>query len=172
MSPMRRLFLALSLSIFALPAQAATELSFPLGYETFMYSSQGENRKASGLSMPLFWFAGNGQHLTLDSNLGYLYLQTPAEKGHFFNFENDLSFRLPVGFVTPSIGLHGSLWAPIQAPQGLGWMGGVAPMVGLMVDLGLFILEAKASQGPMWGLNGSPSKADLTRVEGRITFGF
>ncbi|MGE5707527.1 MAG: hypothetical protein ACM3YO_04270 [Bacteroidota bacterium] len=172
---MRSLKWALALA-FALvsPVYAATEASIPLSYQSLTFTQGSATTVAKGLGLPVLWFSGAGKRVNLESGLGYANLQAPGAQGHYGTAETDLVFHFDLGPLTPRLGVHNSLWAPIRPLSGLDtWMVGLAPTVGLGLDLGALLLEAHVSHGPIWSVEQQwPYRADLTRVEGRVTFAF
>lgn len=167
----------LALAIAA-PAQASWDYTLPGGYRSLVLKAPNSAPiEARGAYVPVLWFGGPTRFFTLRVEGGGLY-QTDAQGGVYSYALGQaiMNFELPLGPITPYLGVVGHVAYPFQQPGYVsGSPYGVMPQAGLGVDLGILELDLHAAQGPVWGLsrsNGVPYEAMSTELGGRASFSF
>ncbi len=153
----------------ALPADAALRYALPLSYQRLTYDGE----RAQGVFVPLVWLQSPRRPLGLEVDAGYGYLA--ASSGGFSLLSGRLAVNLglPLEVVMPFVGVEGYGSYALSRPTGItGNPFGIAPRVGLKLDLGLIQADLHASYGPAWGLSGPSGALEASRLDlgGRLNF--
>lgn len=160
------LAIAVLLGGLALPAEAVLEYKVPLSYQRLSY----DGKQSQGVFVPLIWLQSPRRPLGLEVDAGYGYLS-----GGFSLIAGRAAIHLglPLEGVMPFVGVEGYGAYALSRPPGIeGTPYGLAPRVGIKLDLGLVQADLHASYGPVWGLSGpsGPLTAERLDAGGRLSF--
>lgn len=151
------------------PAEAALQYTLPLSYQRLSFDGQ----EAKGIFVPLIWLQSPRRPLGLEVDAGYGYLGGPAGGFSLLGGRLALNLGLPFEGLMPFVGVEGYGSYAMSRPPGVsGHPHGIAPRIGLKLDLGLVEADLHASYGPVWGLHGpgGPLSAERLDLGGRLRF--
>ena len=159
----------LSTGVLPLPAEAALQYTLPLSYQRLTYDGQ----QTQGIFVPLIWLQSPRRPLGLEVDAGYGYLGGSAGGFSLVGGRVALNLGLPIEGVMPFVGVEGFGSYALSRPTGIaGNPYGLAPRVGIKLDLGLVEADLHASYGPVWGLSGPAGSVNAERIDlgGRVRF--
>jgi hypothetical protein len=161
--------LAIASGALALPAEAALQYTLPVSYQRIDYDGQ----QTQGIFVPLLWLQSPRRPLGLEVDAGYGYLTGSSGGFSLVGGRLAINLGLPLEGVMPFVGIEGYGSYALSRPIGLeGNPYGVAPRVGIKLDLGLIEADLHASYGPVWGLSGPQGALNAERIDlgGRLRF--
>ncbi|MNK98976.1 hypothetical protein D3C87_1193560 [compost metagenome] len=153
----------------ALPADAALQYTLPLSYQRLTIDGQ----QAQGVFVPLIWLQSPRRPLGLELDAGYGYLGGSTGGFSLIGGRLAVNLGIPLEGIFPFVGVEGYGSYAVSRPTGIdGNPYGVAPRIGLKLDLGLIEADLHASYGPVWGLSGPLGALNGERIDlgGRLRF--
>lgn len=156
-------------SMLARPADAALQYTLPLSYQRMTLDGQ----QTQGIFVPVIWLQSPRRPLGLEIDAGYGYLGGPSGGYSLLGGRLAVNLGLPIEGIMPFVGIEGYGNYALSRPAGVtGNPYGLAPRVGIKLDLGLVQADLHASYGPVWGLSGPTGPLDGERLDmgGRLRF--
>lgn len=153
----------------AQPADAALQYTLPLSYQRLTVDGQ----QAQGVFVPLIWLQSPRRPLGLEVDAGYGYLGGSSGGYSLLGGRLAVNLGIPLEGFFPFVGLEGYGSYALSRPTGItGNPHGIAPRIGLKIDLGLVEADLHASYGPVWGLSGPQGALNGERLDlgGRLRF--
>lgn len=163
------LLAGLAIWLAAPAAEAALQYTLPVSYQRLTFDGQ----QVQGAFVPLIWVQSPRRPLGLEIDAGYGYLGGPSGGFSLISGRLALNLGLPLEGVMPFVGVEGYGGYALSRPTGItGHPYGLAPRMGIKLDLGLVEADLHASYGPIWGLSGPQGELNAERIDlgGRLRF--